>query len=321
MEAVSQVTLQLPGKIKSSIEKIPQESREKIEEIRFRINRPVLIGLKDGEMILGPTGIATNKDKAIIVNQKDLQEIIQILSKNSLYAFHEELKQGYITIPGGHRVGIVGETVIENGKISNQKNISGLNFRISREIIGAGKSTASIIFNSKTRWVENTLLVSPPGAGKTTLLRDLSRTFSDGLMGIEPFKVSMVDERSEIAGSYLGVPQKDVGMRTDVLDGCPKAHGIMLMIRSMSPDLIVTDEIGRDEDILAIKEAINAGVKVLVSAHSDSMNSLLMRKGFIDLFKTEGFKFVIFLSRREGPGTIEATLSGQEFLKDKKIRG
>ncbi|UMZ73963.1 spore_III_AA: stage III sporulation protein AA [Natranaerofaba carboxydovora] len=216
-------------------------------------------------------------------------------------------------------MGIVGEVMVENDKILNQKNISGLNFRISREIIGAGDKIAPIIFNSKRESIENTLIVSPPGAGKTTLLRDLTKIFSDGDKDISPCKVSLVDERSEIAGSYLGVPQKNVGIRTDVLDACPKAQGIILVIRSMSPDLVVTDEIGKDEDIKAINEAVNAGVKVLVSAHSDSLKSLMNRKGFRELLETGGIKNVILLSREKGPGTIEATISGKEFLNKNKI--
>lgn len=315
MSETRQVINLLPENFKKMLEKVPENTREKIEELRIRVNSPLTLCLNGGELFVNSRGLTNNLNNAHISRHKDIQNIIRILSRNSLYAFQEELKQGFITIPGGHRVGMVGETLVENGEIITQKNISGVNFRISREIIGAGEEIAPIIFNSNTNSIENTLIMSPPGAGKTTLLRDLTRICSNGSEKILPFKISIVDERSEIAGSHFGIPQKKVGIRTDVLDRCPKAAGIMLVIRSMSPDLIVTDEIGRQEDVVAIKEAINAGVKLLVSVHTDSFNSLFSIRGFKDLLYENGFRKLILLSRRNGPGTVESITSPEKALK------
>lgn len=319
MKEFEQVLKILPDNLKSMLNNLNDEVKSKLEEIRIRINSPLVLGLDLGELFVNERGTCSEPKKAYKSTHKDVQKVIRILSRNSLYAFQEELKEGFITIPGGHRVGIVGEVMAENGRILTQKNISGINFRISKEIIGAGKSIVPVIFNSKTGCIDNTLIISPPGAGKTTLLRDLTRILSNGENKISPCKISLVDERSEIAGSYQGVPQKQIGIRSDVLDSCPKAAGIMLVIRSMSPDIVVTDEIGKEEDVKAIKEALNAGVKILVSAHSDSINSSLLRSGFKDLFQKGGFEHVILLSRKKGAGTIESITTPADFLKKNKI--
>ena len=176
-------------------------------------------------------------------------------------------RQGYITLPGGHRAGLTGQGVLEKGYIRTLKNISSINLRLARAVYGAGDDFLPYMVENGS--LCHTLLASPPRAGKTTVLRDLVRQFADGTTRLPPYNVAIADERSEIAGCVNGCPQLPVGHRTDVLDHCPKAEGMMLLIRSMSPQVLVTDEIGRPEDSLALEEALHAGIKAVSYTHLD----------------------------------------------------
>jgi len=259
-------------------------------------------------MITGDGRITRTAHLAYYVTKEDIYKTFQFISQCSVYSFEEELKNGYITIAGGHRVGFSGQVILENNDVKTIKNISGLNIRIAREIIGAADKVLPYIVDKCQ--VLNTLIISPPKAGKTTLLRDLVRQLSDGIdrLGIKGMNVGLVDERSEIACCYEGIPQNDVGMRTDVLDGCPKARGIMMLLRSMSPDVIATDEIGRNEDARAIEEAINAGVAIIATAHGSSLEDIKKRPAIRKLIDRNFFDRYIILSKNSGVGNIEAIL-------------
>ncbi len=249
-------------------------------------------------------------DKEIILPLKicieDIRIIINKMSKFSIFAFEEDIKQGFITINGGHRIGITGEWVFENGNIKYLKNISSLNIRISREVLGFGKKFINYIYNHDS--IVNTLIISPPRCGKTTLLRDLSRIISNGESPLNKgFKVSIVDERSEIAASFQGVPQLDVGIRTDVYDNCLKSKGIILAIRSMAPEVIICDEIGTKEDFESILIAYNSGVSIISTIHGnceeDFYRKLRMCGMSIDVEKI--FKCILVLNNKNGVGTLE----------------
>ena len=239
------------------------------------------------------------------VHNKDdhTQRILQLISNYSIYAIEDELRNGYITLKGGFRVGLAGQTVLENGRIKTLKNINSFNFRISREIKGVADRVMPMI--TEDDQIMHTIIISPPGMGKTTLLRDIARQFSNGFQNFEGVKVSIVDERSEISGSYKGVPQNDIGYQTDVLVACPKAEGIMLLIRSMSPDVIITDEIGRREDMKAIEEALNAGVKIITSAHGNNLKDVLSRPILKEVVNSGFFHRILVLGNSKGIGTLE----------------
>lgn len=269
-----------------------------LQEIRIKINRPLILNVSDKEILLDYT-----------VTQNDMKEILTKMSNYSLYAYEEEIRQGYITIKGGHRIGIAGECILSKGEVRTIRNISSINIRICREVIGSSEELLKYI-SSKNR-VYNTLIVSPPKCGKTTILRDITRNISYGVkkIGLEGKKVSVIDERSEIAACYNGIPQLDVGIRTDVLDSCLKKDGMIMAIRSLSPEVIICDEIGTEGDIEALNMAFNSGVNILVTIHGYSIEDINNRKVFKELIENSILERIVVLSNRYGVGTIEKIYS------------
>lgn len=302
--------------IRGLINKIPKNIKDSMEEIRLRINQPLMIHANNQDFFIGQTGdISSLETKdSYKTTKKNLDNSLQFISNYSIYSVEEELKRGYITVQGGHRVGIVGRVLWENGKIKTVKEFTGLNFRISREKIGVASKILKYLLNDKKEFM-NTLIVSPPQCGKTTLLRDIIRNLSNGIpnLGFKGLKVALVDERSEIGACYQGMPQNDLGIRTDILDGCPKAEGMMMLIRAMSPEVIATDEIGRSDDAIAIEEALLAGIKLITTVHGRTLEDVLEKKVIGNLVKDSIFQRIVILSNRDGVGTIEKIIDGNTF--------
>ena len=288
-----------------------------LSEIRIRAGFPLcLVFLGRDELLDGATrtpgspGAAGRGPggpaQAVIATRDHLEKTLALVSDCSYYALENEFANGYITIPGGHRVGLAGQVAVWPDGSIRIREVSGLNIRIAREVRGAGDRLAGRLANGTGR-LHSTLIISPPGCGKTTLLRDLCRISSEGLpsAGINPSQVGIVDERSEIAACYLGVPQHDVGPRADVLDRCPKAKGIMMLLRSMGPGVVATDEIGSDEDARAVATALSAGASVLATCHGESIEQVKRRPHSSWLVSSGYFERIVILSRRNGPGTVE----------------
>ena len=248
-----------------------------------------------------------------IVTKEDIEETFQIICKYSVHSFIDDIKKGFITLRGGHRIGIVGKVIIENGQVKNIKHISSLNIRISREIKGCSKKVLKHVIKNKNQ-INNTIIISPPQCGKTTILRDIVRNISNGNReyGFKGVKVALIDERNEIGGSCMGIPQLDVGIRTDIMETCPKDLGIMMVLRSMSPDVIVTDEIGNESEIKALYTALNGGVSLITTVHGDSIEDIQNREELRRLLDGNLFKKAIILSSRNGPGTVEKIYDLQE---------
>ena len=274
-----------------------------IEEIRIRVDRPVILKYPEGkEEILDH-----------VVTQNEILNILQSLCNNSIYSYQSQICDGYITLQGGHRVGITGNVAMKDGKITNVNYVSSLNFRIAREIIGASDEILKEVItrinsqnnfknsNSDTSNLEinNTLIVSKPGCGKTTVLRDLVRNISN--MG---FTVSLIDERGEIASMYKGIPQNDIGLRTDVMDNVTKSLGMKIAVRTMAPQVIVADEIGTEGDLEAINYGICSGVKGIFTAHGSDISELRQNETLNKLYEEKLFKRIIFLENRGKMGKV-----------------
>ena len=304
----------LPLNISELIKKVSLSHLLHLEEIRLRPTKPLMLLMNNEHFMMANDGRITKEySRAYIVTKDDIYKTFHFISQCSVYSFEEELKNGYITISGGHRVGFSGHVLLENDNIKTIRHISGFNIRIAREIVGAADGVLPyIIDNGK---VLNVLIISPPKAGKTTLLRDLVRQLSSGVdrLGLKDLNVGLVDERSEIACCYEGISQNDVGIRTDVLDGCPKAKGIMMLLRSMSPDIIATDEIGRNEDVTAIEEAINTGVTIITTVHGSDLDDVRKRPAIKKLIKRGFFDRYIILGTSYGVGSIEAILESNSL--------
>lgn len=291
----------LPESISNEIRKIHPASLSRIEEIRIRVMKRVEVTIVGKPVFL-----------SYVVTYEDSMNLLNELSHYSIYTLEDELKKGFITVRGGHRVGLSGRVITENGRVKAIRDVTSFNIRIAKQKIGIADKYVSFLYDQ--RWL-NTLIIGPPQTGKTTLLRDFARLISSGYKGIESKKVGIIDERSEIAGCVKGVPQHQLGERVDVLDACPKAEGMMMMIRSMSPDVLVVDEIGTIEDVDSILEAVHAGVQLFVTVHGYKMSELRNRPSLRPLFDAHVFDRYMELTRQSGPGTVQQILNknGQQL--------
>ena len=261
-----------------------------LEEIRFRAGKPIVLKIN-------------SKDKIInyIVSSEELLKILQLVCENSIYSYQHQISEGFVTIKGGHRVGISGSCVIENGKVININYINSLNFRIARQVVGASNEIIKYILNIEKNNVKNTLIVSPPGAGKTTILKDISMQISSGInkLNFEAINTGIVDERGEIAALYKGIPQNNIGMKVDVLDNVSKGIGMKMLVRSMSPQVIIADEIGGQEDVEAINYVMCSGCKGIFSAHGEKIEDLYLNIFLKQLLIGHVFEIIIFLDSNE----------------------
>jgi stage III sporulation protein AA len=302
----------LPSSIRSALTELPATWGERAEEIRIREGRPLEIVVAGDYTFVAPSGSPTNDpSRALCPTREDCLKLLDRITNRSLYTMEEELRRGYITVPGGHRIGLVGRAVLDKGQVRTLQHIGGFNVRIAREIRGSAKALMPALWDPLYGTFHHTLIVSPPQRGKTTLLRDAARLIAeggwDGVSGtrsIRSRKVGIVDERSEIAACVAGRPTFDVGPRTDVLDACPKAEGMMMMIRAMSPEVLVVDELGRPEDAAAALEALHAGIVVMATAHGRDLEDVRGRPSMTPLFEERVFTRFVTLASSGPTGTI-----------------
>ena len=260
--------------------------RENIEEIRIRVQKPIILKLRYEDIVLN-----------YIVDQREILQTLEKICENSIYAYKNQICEGFITVKGGHRVGITGTAVEENGKIINLKYITSLNFRIARQVLNCSNKIIKEILDLESHTIFTTLIVSPPGKGKTTILRDTIRKLSNGMENLN-FKgktCGLVVERGEIAAMYKGIPQNDVGMRTDVIENVSKYKGMKILIRTMAPEIIACDEIGSKEDVEAIKEATTAGIKGIFTMHGRNIEDVKNNREIYQLVENKQIEKIVFI--------------------------
>lgn len=276
------VIAMLPRRISGVLEVCEFDSP--VEEIRLRVARPPQIVTAKNEKIIN--GVTFSKSEA--------RELLERLCRHSVYACEDELRRGFVTLEGGARVGVCGRPVTENGNIIKLTDITCFNIRITREAVACAEGImGSLLENGR---IVSTLIAAPPGGGKTTLLRDITRCISNGI-GVPSAKVALVDERGEIAGCVDGIPSFDIGSRTDIMELAPKSKAISMFVRTMSPDVIITDEVGGAEDAEAIAEAARCGTSIIASAHASTYDELLKRESLAGIVNTGVFRRILLLKR------------------------
>lgn len=289
MKNIDEILRYFPNKIYQIFFNLFQENSkiaEELQEIRMRAERPIILKLRERDLILQYN-----------ITQAEILQIVERLCENSIYAYKNQICEGFITVKGGHRIGLTGSCVIENGKIINVKHISSLNFRIAREVLNCSTRVLREVIDIENKSIYNTILVAPPGRGKTTMLRDIIRRLSNGIDEIN-FKgktCGVVDERGEIAAIYKGIPQNDVGIRTDIIENVEKNQGIHMLIRTMAPEIIACDEIGSKEDVEAIHYALYSGVKGIFTMHGKNIEDIKNNKQIYELIENREIQKVVFL--------------------------
>lgn len=292
MNIKEEIIFAVSENIKQVLNKLPEETFDICEEFRIRAERPLSVKVRGRYFYITKRGGVTERpEEGFCPDMRDISSTMEILSGYSLYAFSEEIRKGFVTINGGHRVGISGSAVTSKGEVIDIRRITSLNIRVSHQIYGCADGIFPVVKG------KNAIIISPPGCGKTTLLRDLIRLLSNS--GIN---ISVVDERSEIGGGFNGTARNDCGINTDILDGCPKQKGMEMMLRSMGPQYIAVDEIGGEEDSRIIEEIINCGVNVICTAHGRTEKDVLERKAMKFLAEKKAFDIYIFL---HGVGQIK----------------
>lgn len=278
----------LPQRLRQEALSLPAGDRARAEELRLRAGWPMTAVLPEGERPLGGPP----------VEGRELEQLVEIASRASLHTVLDQVRRGYLTFEGGHRIGLCGTAALREGEIHALRAISSANLRIARQVKGAAAPVLDGLCPGGR--LADTLILAPPGLGKTTLLRDVIRSVSEG-EGCTPLRVSLADERGEVAAMYSGRPQLEVGRRTDVAEGCPKAQGLMLLLRAMNPQVLAVDEITAPEDGRALSEAAGCGVTLLATAHGEDRADLERRPLYRPLLEAGLFRFLVRI-RRAGEG-------------------
>ncbi len=308
----------LPRGIKYALSSLPKETMSAAYEIRLRAGSPVMLSLPKEPAFVSRGGRLCRlaERDMLLAAPEDIKEVFANVCMHSVYSHQSEIAQGYVITPKGHRVGICGTAVISDGRVTNIRDISSVNIRIPREIKTAAAQVVPVFASC-----DGGIIISgAPASGKTTVLRDLARRLSKG-EALKSFKVAVIDERGEIASVYRSVPQYDLGPNCDVISGIKKQEGMLLALRSMSPEVVIFDEIGTKEEIQAVIQSLNSGVRVVTSIHAGSLRQLMLRPQMSDLIRSGAFSRIVQLGGRGTDSHIEEVKDMEDFYAEADRRG
>jgi len=292
MNSYRQAAGVLPEPLRGRALEVDRSYMARTEEIRLRVGRRPTLVLAEGETVIPGTGP---------VCAEELKHLVELAGRWSYHTVLEQMRRGYLTVEGGHRLGLCGTAVMEGGQIHALRDISAVNLRVARQMWGIAKQTVGQLAGGGG--LPNTLIIGPPGAGKTTFLRDMIRCVSEG-EGVVPLRVAVADERGEVAAIRSGCPQMELGKRTDVLDGCPKALAVPLLLRGMGPQVIAVDEITASEDIYAMEQAVGCGVVLLATAHGASEEDLRRRPLYRFMLEKRMFQKLVIVGVENGQRSV-----------------
>lgn len=295
-----QASAVLPPELRRLAGELPEDWRGRAEELRLRAGRSMTVLVDGAEQPVAGAGPVT---------EEDLRTVLELASHASAHTVLERVRRGFVTIRGGHRIGLCGTAVMERGEVVNLRRLSSLAIRVAREVPGAAEGAFPGVLSGGR--AASTLILAPPGAGKTTLLRDLIRALSQGEHA-PPMRVGVADERGELAAVREGVPELELGPHTDVMDGCPKGPGLEMLLRGMNPQVLAVDEITAPGDVEAMLQAAGCGVALLATAHGNSVKDLSLRPLYRALMKENIFQRLVTIRRGvDGRRTIEVEELGK----------
>ncbi len=299
-----EILIYFPETIRKLFSTLDNDRLDKLSEIRIVHGSPLIVIFENQRFYLGSCGLSKSTNNLYTITVDDIKAIVELVTKSSIYIYEKYITKGFITLPGGHRVGLAGNCIVNDDKLCGVKEFNSLVFRISHEIVGASEIFFDDIFCRGQ--VKNTVIISPPGCGKTTVLRDLARSFNDYNKVKKIIICALIDERYELAAVYNGKSTMDIGANNFTISGCKKSVAIPIVVRSMSPDIIIADEMCTYDDFEAAFFAKQSGCKIIASVHglNETVNELV-NSGHKNIFDKS-----VVLSNRNGPGTVEKILEG-----------
>lgn len=308
----NQAVSSLSPKLRAILSGVPNSAKQSVFEVRLRAGKPIILTCAERPWFVDLDSQLLNLPKRpYIVTPNDIADSVVSMCAHSVHTHQQELKKGFISLKGGHRAGICGTAVVsDTGVITAVRDITSVNLRIAREAPGAADMLIEGIFKERLR---GCLIIGVPSSGKTTILRDLARQLANGETG-RFIKVAVVDERCEIGAVFEGDAQNDLGYSCDILSGYPKAPGIETAVRTLSPQVIICDEIGGGDEVDGILESLNAGVKIIATAHAGSMKELLRRPQLVKLIESGAFERIVRLGGSQRPGEIRQIVKVGDVL-------